>query len=171
MAQPGAFGRVCSSTQSEAGQFRNTQSGRGYSGQICFANEESSDEGRVFGVLPDRTTQQLPRLGQASWENTKPAYNRTDTTLTIGNEDGVAGDFNQLHIYRGTKRSRGNAFDRVGLTDGTHYVLNLVDESVATDSDMTEVEPGVTRHGGGRWKPSRIRGGAPPGRPHATTVS
>jgi hypothetical protein len=134
IAQPDAFSRFCSSTLSAPGQFRNRRSGRGYSGQIYFANEESGDEGRVFGVLTDGTTQQLPRLGLASWENNKPAYNRTDTTLVIGNEDGVAGDFSQLNIYRGAKRSSGNAFDRAGLTNGTHYVLDLVDESVSTDT-------------------------------------
>lgn len=116
VAQPDAFARFCSSTLSAPGQFRNNRTGRGYSGQIYFANEESNDEGRVFGVLTDGTTQQLPRLGQASWENSKPAYNRTDTTLVIGDEDGVAGPNSQLSIYRGTKRGRGNAFDRAGLT-------------------------------------------------------
>jgi hypothetical protein len=55
-----------------------------------------------------------PRTGVL--ENSKPAYNRTDTTLVIGDEDGVAGPNSQLSIYRGTKRGRGNAFDRAGLT-------------------------------------------------------
>lgn len=77
---------------------RNPRSGRGYAGQIYFANEESHDEGRVFGVLPGGTMQQLPRRGQAAWENTKPAYNRSDTTLVIGDEDGAAGPFSQLSI-------------------------------------------------------------------------
>jgi secreted PhoX family phosphatase len=136
VAQSDAFSRFCSGTLSAPGQFRNARSGRGYSGQVYFANEESNDEGRVFGVLPDGTTQQLPRLGQAAWENTKPAYNRSDTTLVIGDEDGAAGPFSQLSIYRGTKRSRGNAFDRAGLTNGSHNVLDLVDETVATDAQF-----------------------------------
>jgi hypothetical protein len=136
VAQPDAFTRFCSSTLSAPNQFRSKRSGRGYSGQIYFANEESGDEGRVFGVLPDGTAQQLPRLGLASWENTKPAYNRSDTTLVIGDEDGPAGPNSQLTIYRGTKRSSGNAFDRAGLTNGTRYVLDLADESVATDAQF-----------------------------------
>jgi hypothetical protein len=136
VTQPDAFGRFCSATLSAPGQFRNPRSGRGYSGQIYFANEETNDEGRTFGVLTDGTTQQLPRLGQASTENHKPAYNRTDTTLVIGNEDGVAGPNSQLSIYSGTKRSRGNAFDRAGLTDGTNHVLDIVDETVSTDAQF-----------------------------------
>jgi hypothetical protein len=135
LAQPDAFSRFCSGTLSAPGQFKGRY-GRGYSGQIYFANEESSDEGRVFGVLTDGTTQQLPRLGLAAWENTKPAYLRSDTTVTIGDEDGPAGPFSQLRVYKGVKRSRGNAFDRAGLTNGTNYVIDTIDESVSTDAQF-----------------------------------
>ena len=137
-AQANAFSRFCSATLSAPGQFRNNRSGRGYSGQIFFGNEENGDEGRVFGILPDGTTQQLPRLGLASWENTKPAYNRSDTTLVLGGEDGAAGPFSQLAVYHGTKRSSGNAFDRAGLTNGTHNVIDLLDEGVSTDADFRD---------------------------------
>ena len=130
-AQGDALSRFCSATLSAPRQFDSRTSRRGYWGQIYFANEENGDEGRVFGVLPDGTTQQLPRLGLASWENTKPAYTRSDTTVTVGTEDGAAG---QLWIYQGVKRSRGNAFDRAGLTNGVNSVLDLVDSSVSTDA-------------------------------------
>jgi hypothetical protein len=136
VAQPDAFSRFCSGTLSAPGQLLNRRSGRGYSGQVFFANEENGDEGRVFGVLTDGTTQQLPRLGLASWENTKPAYNRSDTTLVVGTEDGPAGPFSQLRIYSGTKTSKGNAFDRAGLTNGADYVLDVLNESVATDAQF-----------------------------------
>jgi Bacterial protein of unknown function (DUF839) len=130
-AQGAAFSRFCSGRLSAPDQFRMPHSSRGYAGQIYFANEENLDEGRLFGVLPDGTAQQLPRLGMFSWENTLPAYNRTETTLVMGDEDAAAG---QLHVYEGTKRDRGNAFDRAGLTNGVHSVLDLVDESVSTDA-------------------------------------
>ena len=81
----------------------------------------------------DGETQQLPRLGLFAHENTKPAYNRSDTTLAIGTEDTAHG---QLHVYEGTKQADGNAFDRAGLTNGTRHVLDLVDENVSTDSDF-----------------------------------
>jgi hypothetical protein len=132
-AQSDAFSRFCSGTLSAPGQFDSRWSRRGYSGQIYFANEESGDEGRVFGVLPDGRAQQLPRLGLFSWENTKPAYNRSDTTLTMGNEDGGSG---QLRVYEGVKQSRGNAFDRAGLTNGVNSVIDLVDETVKTDAEF-----------------------------------
>jgi secreted PhoX family phosphatase len=89
----------------------------------------------VFGVLPDGTSRQLPRLGRFAWENTKPAYNRTDTTLVIGTEDTAHG---QLHIYEGAKRADGNPFDRAGLTNGVRYVLDLVDEEMSSDADFRD---------------------------------
>jgi hypothetical protein len=132
-AQGDALAKLCSATLSAPRQFVSEESGRGYEGQIYFANEESDVEGRVFGVLPDGTAQQLPRLGLFSWENTKPAYNRSDTTLVIGTEDIPAG---QVHIYEGTKQEAGNAFDRAGLTNGTRHVLDIVDEEVSSDEDF-----------------------------------
>ena len=132
-AQVDPFGRFCSGRLSAPGQFRVGHSSRGYAGQIYFGNEETGDEGRTFGILPDGTAQQLPRLGLFSWENTLPAYNRTATTTVIGNEDGGSG---QLRIYEGTKRTSGNAFDRAGLTNGFLSVLDLVDETVSTDSQF-----------------------------------
>ena len=72
VAQADAFSRFCSATLSAPGQFRNPRSGRGYSGQIYFANEESNDDGRVFGVLTDGETQQLPRLSQPRGRTPSP---------------------------------------------------------------------------------------------------
>ena len=131
--QSDAFTRFCSGKLSAPGQLRLRRTGRGYGGQIYFANEENGDEGRLFGVLPDGTTQQLPRLGLFSWENTLPAYNKSATTLVIGDEDAASG---QIHVYEGTKRIGGNAFDRAGLTNGVHSVLDLVDETVSTDAQF-----------------------------------
>lgn len=128
--QADAFSRFCSATLSARRQFESRRSDRGYGGRIYFANEENGNEGRAFGVLEDGTTQQLPRLGLFAWENTMPAYNRSDTTMTIGSEDGA---FGQLRIYQGVKRSRGNAFDRAGLTNGVTSVIDVIDETVRTD--------------------------------------
>jgi hypothetical protein len=131
--QSDAFARFCSGKLSAPGQLRVHRTSRGYAGQIYFANEENGDEGRLFGVLPDGAAQQLPRLGLFSWENTLPAYNKSSTTLVVGDEDAASG---QLHIYEGTKRISGNAFDRAGLTNGVHSVLDLADETVSTDAQF-----------------------------------
>ena len=127
-AQGDTLVHLCSGTLSAPRQFVSSESGSGYPGQIYFANEELDPDGRVFGVLLDGESQQLPRLGLFAHENSKPAYNRSDTTLVIGTEDTAHG---QVHVYEGTKQADGNAFDRAGLTNGTRHVLDLVDENVS----------------------------------------
>jgi hypothetical protein len=136
VAQSAAFNRFCSSSITEWMQLYNQSTKRGYQGQIYFANEENGDEGRLFGVTTDGQAQQLPRLGQLSWENTIAAYNDSDKTVTIGNDDSGDG---QLFIYTGTKQKTGNPFDRAGLTNGVNHVLDLKNEAVSTDAEFRAV--------------------------------
>ena len=143
-AQDDRFARFCSGTLSAPGQLFNRRSGRGYDGQLYFANEENGDVGRSFGVTLDGHAQQLPRLGLLSWENTKPAYNETDRTLSIGQEDAgpVPADPNpdakagQEWVYAGSKSRRGKAFERAGLTNGHLSVTDVVDETVSNDAQF-----------------------------------
>jgi hypothetical protein len=124
--------RLCSGFLSGPGQLFNEKTGRGYDGQIYFANEENEDNGRDFGVTLDGQAQQLPRLGLFSWENSLVGMNRGDTTYVQGQEDGSATG-SQLHVYIGQKRRTGNAFDQAGLTNGHQYVVDLQNEGVAND--------------------------------------
>jgi hypothetical protein len=144
--QDNRFSRFCSGTLSDPRQLFNRRSGRGYDGQLYFANEENGDIGRLFGVTLDGQAQQLPRLGLFSWENSKPAHNRSDRTLVIGQEDAgptpaaenpdlTAG---QIWAYSGAKRRKGNAFQRAGLTNGVNSVADLVDETVSNDAQFRE---------------------------------
>ena len=129
-AQSLAFARFCSATLSDPGVFRF---GRwGYDGQIFLTNEENGDNSRVVGVLADGTAQLLPRLGLASWENNKPAANESRTTVVIGLEDGPSTG-SQLWIYVGTKQDSGDAFERAGLTNGRHFVIDAVNAAVTDD--------------------------------------
>jgi hypothetical protein len=130
LAQPAEFWRFCSSSITEWEQLYNPASKHGYQGQIYFANEENGDEGRLFGVTTAGKAQQLPRLGLFSWENTLAAFNHSDATVVMGMEDAGTG---QIRVYVGSKQDTGNAFDQAGLTNGTNYVLDLADETVATD--------------------------------------
>lgn len=136
--EPAAFTRFCSATLSEPGQLYNRRSGRGYEGQLYFANEEDGDEGRLFGVTADGDAKQLPRLGEFSWENAKPAFTRSDRTVVAGFEDRAAG---QLRIYAGTKRSRGDAFDRAGLTNGATFVIDASEKAISTDAQWRAAHP------------------------------
>jgi hypothetical protein len=131
IAQIAAFARFCSSNLTDPGLLYNRKTKRGYKGQIYFANEESGNEGRVFGVTEDGQAQQLPRLGLASWENTLTAETEGDTTFIVGQEDGADG---QLWTYAGQKQSTGNPFDRAGLTNGVHFAVDLRDETVDSDA-------------------------------------
>lgn len=127
------FSRFCSGALTAPGQLLNKKTGNGYDGQLYFANEESGDEGRAFAVELDGTAHQLPRLGLFSWENTLAAANASDTTLVMGNEDAASG---QLWVYKGTKTRDGSAVDKAGLTNGTNYVIDALDEAVSTDAQF-----------------------------------
>lgn len=116
------FGRFCSGTLSDQGIFRGS-AGVGYDGQLYFANEESGDSGRTFGVTLGGDAVQLPRLGLASIENTVPAPTNGNTTVVVSNEDGAAG---QIRLYAGSKQSTGTDFDKAGLTNGKLHVMSVV---------------------------------------------
>jgi hypothetical protein len=132
-----AFLRFCSGTLSDPRQFWDRDTHLGYRGQIYFANEENGDNGRSFGVTLDGTAKQLPRLGLLSWENTKPAATTDESTVVIGDEDAGtnAAPAGQLWVYTGTKRRRGDAFARAGLTDGSLQVIAAANPAVNNDID------------------------------------
>ncbi|WP_248966413.1 alkaline phosphatase PhoX [Sphaerisporangium perillae] len=126
-----ALARFCSGYLAPAGTLSNGH--KGYAGRVYFANEETGDEGRVFGVTDDGVATQLPRLGLLGWENTLVAANKSDTTLVVGNEDVNTG---QLRIYAGRKQSTGSAVEKAGLTNGTLGVLDVASHAVATDAEF-----------------------------------
>jgi hypothetical protein len=139
-AQDPSFGRFCSGTLSDPGVFFSERTGRGYRGQIWFANEEDGDIGRVFGVTTDGTAPALPRHGLFSWENTVPADNRSDTTLVMGNEDGP-GDGSQLWVYVGKKARSGSPVEEAGLTNGLSNVLDAVNPAITSDAEWRATFP------------------------------
>ncbi|MBA2700249.1 MAG: DUF839 domain-containing protein [Chloroflexi bacterium] len=138
--QQTSFGRFCSGTLSDPGVFFNERTGRGYHGQLWFANEEDGDNGRTFGVTTDGRATALPRHGLFSWENTVPADNRSDTTLVMGQEDGP-GDGSQLWAYVGTKQRNGSAVRRAGLTNGLNYAFDAADPAITTDAEWRAANP------------------------------
>ncbi len=138
--QSAAFSRFCSGTLSDPSILFDARSGKGYRGQIWFANEENGDNGRVFAVTSDGTATALPRHGLAGWENNVPAANRSRTTLVIGNEDGP-GDGSQLWAYVGNKQRRGDVLAKAGLADGLVHVIRSDDPAIATDADWRAAHP------------------------------
>ncbi len=130
-AQFAPFARFCSSSLTDPGQLYNKKTGRGYGDQVYFANEESGDEARLFGVDAQGNAKQLPRTGLFSWENTLAANTRSDDTVLMGMEDAAPG---QLWVYAGTKTASGDAFDKAGMTNGENYVLDVA-RNVTVDTD------------------------------------
>lgn len=126
------FGRFCSSSLTDPGQLYSRRSGRGYTGQLYFANEETGDSGRVFGVTESGDAQELPRLGRFSQENNLVAPDTGNATVVAGDEDGPS-DGSQLRLYVGRKSRRGDAFQRAGLTNGTSFVIDAADAAVTND--------------------------------------
>jgi hypothetical protein len=155
-----AFARFCSGTLSAPGLFYDRDTRLGYKGQLYFANEENGDNGRSFAVTEGGDAKQLPRLGLFSWENTVPAPTTDESTVVIGNEDaGTNADpTGQLWVYTGTKRSRGDAFARAGLTDGSLQVLAAADPAVKNDIDWRakfgKGTPGRVKLAGIDWRKS-----------------
>jgi hypothetical protein len=127
------FGRFCSGTLSDPGDFYNATTGNGWRGQIYFGNEEDGDVGRTFGITKEGDASAFPRIGLFASENTKPAHNQTDTTLVIGDEDGPSNG-SQLFVYIGTKQQSGPPMAKAGLMNGTPFVLDAVNEAVSTDA-------------------------------------
>ena len=131
--QDATFGQFCSATLSDPGVFYDGRSGKGYRGQIYFANEEDGDNGRAFAVTTDGQATAFPRIGLFSWENTVPAHNRSKTTLVMGDEDGP-GDGSQLRAYVGIKQGSGDPLVRAGLTNGLSYVIDAANSAVTDDA-------------------------------------
>lgn len=133
-AQDLRFIRWCSGTLSDAGLYWSDSKQVGYTGQLWIGNEEEGDNGRAFGITTDGVAQALPRLGLFAWENAIPAPNKSEMTLVMGTEDGPA-DGSQLSAYAGEKQADGNPFERAGLTNGSRYVIDAVDQAVTDDAE------------------------------------
>ena len=159
-AQDLTFGRFCSGTLSDPGVLYNERSGRGYRGQLYFANEEDGDNGRTFAVTEDGPGDgSAPTRALRAWENTVPAANRSDTTLVMGQEDGP-GDGSQPWVYVGSKRGFGTPADRAR----SHERASSYADRVPTSRRRTRTPCGARPHPKGtaaRCIPPTSRGASP----------
>ena len=133
-----ALARTCSGSLTTAGQLYDPSTRKGFKGAIYFANEEVGPDGRVFAVLKDGEAWQLPRLGLFSWENTLAAFNESDATVVMGNEDqsNISGqNVSQLWVYVGTKQTNGTAVEKAGLMNGDNHVVTIPDGDPTNDPD------------------------------------
>jgi len=126
--------RICSADLVPAGGFLHKAKVRtgkktvtktfGYEGAIYMTGEEGSDESRAFATNMDGETYQLPRMGNAGWENLLTAPKSGKSTVVMGNEDGSASD-SQVWMYVGTKTDKGTWVDRAGLNNGSLHTMAI----------------------------------------------
>lgn len=110
----------------------------GYDGAIYLTGEEGSDESRAFATNMSGETYQLPRMGNAGWENLLMSTSSGKTTVVMGNEDGSASD-SQVWMYVGTKTDKGTWVDQAGLNNGTLHAMAIWDaegKRLASDVDF-----------------------------------
>jgi hypothetical protein len=101
------MGRLCAGFLSNPGQLYNEKTGRGYDGQLYFANEENGDNGRDFGVTLDGQAQQLSRLGLFVGELARrPEPGRRDVRAGPGGRERDGQRTARLHRPQAPSRER-----------------------------------------------------------------
>ena len=123
-AQDPTFGRFCSGTLSDPGLFYDRHSGKGYNGQIYFANEENGDDGRTFAVTTDGQATAFPRLGLFSWENTIPAEQRRRRRWSSATRTVLVTPASYGRTSGTSSRDR-RTLDRAGLTNGARATSSM----------------------------------------------
>lgn len=121
-----ALNRFCSSSFAPAGSFSTKLAGKtiGYTGAVYLTGEEGNEESRGFAFNMKGEGVQLPRLGLAATETFVTVPTNNAVTAVFGNEDGAAAD-SQLRMYVGKKTTKGQWYDKAGLTNGKQFVLKV----------------------------------------------
>jgi hypothetical protein len=115
-------GRFCSADLPAVSAFFDAVSGLGTTDRIFMNGEEFGVDGKpmahiVTGVDAGKAYE-LPRLGNAGWENLLARPNSGAKTVVIGTDDTTGG---QVYVYIGKKQASGNAIEKAGLTNGSLY--------------------------------------------------
>jgi len=129
-----AFGRFCSADLPALSAYYNSATGLGTTTRVHMNGEESGAEGRVFAHIvtgaQTGTSYELPRLGNANWENAVASPLSGDRTVVVMLDDTSGG---QVYVYAGQKTDAGNDIEKAGLTNGD--LLGLKVTGVPTESN------------------------------------
>jgi hypothetical protein len=130
-----AFSRFCSADLAPVSAWY--ANGTGFNGQLFLNGEETGNEGRPMAHGMDGTSWELPRLGNASWENLLASPFAQAKTIVVGTDDSTPG---QVYVYVGTKSNSGSNVDKAGLTNGTLYGVAVT--SFPTEPSATGIPTG-----------------------------
>jgi hypothetical protein len=132
-----SFGRFCSADLAPASAFYHAPSGLGLNAPLFMNGEESGDEGKPMAHELNGASWELPRLGNASWENLIASPFSQQKTIVVGTDDSTPG---QVYVYVGTKTNTGNNIERAGLSNGSLFGVTVA--GVATEPSATGIPTG-----------------------------
>jgi hypothetical protein len=149
--------RTCSADLPARSAFWNAATHKGWNGTRIYMNGEETSpnfdpgvSGRAFAHLLSGKSYELPRLGQASFENQVANPASGDLTIVVGTDDNSP--LGQVYVYVGSKTKSGSPIDRAGLTNGSLFgvkVPEMVDEPTTPDPLGSDATAGFTLSGFG----------------------
>ena len=149
--------RTCSADLPARSAFWNAATHKGWNGTRIYMNGEETSpnfdpgvSGRAFAHLLSGKSYELPRLGQASFENQVANPASGDLTIVVGTDDNSP--LGQVYVYVGSKTKSGSPIDRAGLTNGSLFgvkVPEMVDEPITHDPLGSDATAGFTLSGFG----------------------
>ena len=116
------FQKLCSADLAPTAAFFDSNSGKGFSGQLFLNGEEDKGGGRAFAHGLDGISYELKDFGQLAWENVLIHAHASPSTLVMALDDIQQGF---LVAYLGQKRAEGNPVERAGLVGGQLFAVQV----------------------------------------------
>ena len=116
------FHKLCSADLAPTAAFFDTDSGKGFPGQLFLNGEEDKGGGRAFAHGLDGISYELGDFGQLAWENVLIHPHASPSTLVMALDDIQQG---LLVVYLGQKRKEGNPVEQAGLVGGQLFAVQV----------------------------------------------
>ena len=116
------FHKLCSADLAPTAAFFDSDSGKGFPGQLFLNGEEDKGGGRAFAHGLDGISYELRDFGQLAWENVLIHPHASPSTLVMALDDIQQG---LLVAYLGQKRAEGSPVERAGLVGGQLFAVQV----------------------------------------------